>query len=173
MTPLSIGGIKFGMLCVDLFDARAAIRRPIWETGLESAAFSWIEAIHVLEHCPSAYVLPALVEINRLLSSSGSAAICVPNVIPVMRRWVDNPTWPLPAVLYGSQTREGQFHHCAFSPETPSQVLREAGLRVESVEVIAKGSVRTVCAGDPACFFVARTLTMRPGILAHARKGVP
>lgn len=173
---LSIGGWKAGYVNVDLYDKRADYMRPIWDTGLDDSAYDWIEAIHVLEHCPYQQVVPALKEIGRLLTPSGSAAVMVPDLSRAFRMQLEKPCWPPFAAIYGNQKNEGQFHHTCFSPETLATVISQnAGLRLVSIETIDYNADRTAIEritriGNPTPDFTRLTARIRIGILAHIKK---
>jgi hypothetical protein len=163
---LSIGGVKPGMICVDPYDCRARVRRPAWDTGLDGK-FDWIEMIHCLEHIPSAMVMLTLVEMKRLLASDGTLLVMVPDIASAMKEWLERPTFPPPAAIYGSQTREGQFHQTCFSPETLTLCLEQAGFSVTSVEMVTRKG-RRVLDGEPGPEFMHRTRGIREGILVQA-----
>ena len=178
MEKLSIGGYRGdGFTNLDMYDERADVRAPIWDTGLADGTFDWIEAVHVLEHVPFRQVVPALVEIRRLLRPDGSAAVVVPNVAPVMKMWAESPSWPPPPVIFGSQQREGMFHHTAFSPETLLAVANLAGMATVSIEILVlpdrtpKPAKRETVFGDLDPAFLRQTIGFRAGILAHFRNG--
>lgn len=105
-----------------------------------------IYAAHLLEHFPRRYLLDVLLpHWHSLLKSDGTLQLVVPDsqamLASYQRGEMSFDTFA--EVTFGKQDYDGDFHYAMYSPDTLSQLLREAGF--EHLEVLATGRVNGDC----------------------------
>ena len=153
---LDIGGGETpldGFLSVDPYVSNVApdIRAMMWELPFEDGSVDEIFTSHALEHIGKFQVVPTLKEWARVIKPEGKITIRVPDLVWCCEHWLkvakENPTgcdgWDM-AVIFGSQTHEGEFHKMGFTYPLMAKYLHEAGLRIVRFEVLWTHSQNTL-----------------------------
>lgn len=123
-------------------DVVAAVDDLPFERGTVGEIFS----AHVLEHFPQAALQRQLLPYWRsLLAPGGTFRAVVPDIAAMIDQYRGGEITfdALRSVAYGGQEYDGDFHHTAFTPESLSEILAEAGF--EDVEVVTQGRVNGDC----------------------------
>ena len=100
---------------------------------------------HLLEHLSKFEVVPALKEWHRVLKPEGKLTVRVPDLAWCCQWWLDHQTtgWDMD-VLFGNQSREGEFHKTGFNREIMVDYLRESGFSVRVYNELQTHSQKTL-----------------------------
>jgi predicted SAM-dependent methyltransferase len=123
-------------------DVVAPLDRLPFEPGTVSEIFS----AHVLEHFPQEALDRQLLPYwSSLLAPGGVFRSVVPDVDAMIDQYRDGTISfeDLRQVVYGGQEYEGDFHHTAFTPDSLSELLLEAGF--VDVELVERARVNGAC----------------------------
>jgi len=129
------GDIKEGWENIDqYFQADKSVKKmDARNLDYENDSAEEIYAAHLLEHIPYEQTLITLREWYRVLAPEGKITVIVPDLDMNCKNWLGKgPEKYLKDILkafYGSQSREGQFHHAGFNFETLRDVMSEAGFK--------------------------------------------
>lgn len=111
----------------------------------EDNSIQEIWSSHMLEHIGKLEVVPTLKEWFRVLKSGGKLTIRVPDLTWCCQWWIDHQTigWDMD-ILFGNQTREGEFHKTGFNREIMMDYLRKAGFNVKIFNELETHSQKTL-----------------------------
>lgn len=119
---------------------------PVDALPFDRDSLSEIFSAHVLEHFPQAALQRQLLPYwYGLLEPGGTFRSVVPDVAAMMKQVQagDITFEAFRLVAYGGQEYEGDFHHTAFTPESLTTLLEEAGFT--DAELIERGRVNGDC----------------------------
>ena len=104
-----------------------------------------IYSSHMLEHITKLDVPKFLKEWFRVLKSGGKLILRVPDLEWCCRYWLDHPGigWEMD-IIYGGQSRNGEFHKTGFNYEIALNYLKEAGFIVKKFEEMETHSQKTL-----------------------------
>lgn len=121
------------------------VKAEMWALPFKDGEAHSIWSSHTLEHAPHGRVIETLKEWFRVLRPGGRIIVQVPDFNYVARYWLMGPdrAWA-EAMVFGLQTNEGEFHKCAFTPETLRGDLEGAGFEVKRVEMRQTHSQMTI-----------------------------
>ena len=130
---------------VDAYVDEADIKAPAWKLPFHD---NWVDSIwssHTLEHVSKRMVVPTLKEWYRVLKPNGKLTLRVPDFAWCCQWWLDHQTntWDMD-IIYGGQTRQGEYHKTGFNREIAINYLQEAGFKVEKFEELDTHSQRTM-----------------------------
>lgn len=131
-----------GYTSVDAY-TDADIKALMWHLPLEADTVDEIYSSHALEHIGKNRIVPTLTEWKRVLKPGGRIVLRVPDLRWCCEHWLevarlypaDCDGWDM-AVLFGSQTHDGEYHLTGFTPELMAKYLYEAGLTLDKVEYL-------------------------------------
>lgn len=112
------------------------VRADLTDLPFADGSVDAVWCSHVLEHLPINKVPLALAEMFRVLRPRGRAIVRVPDFDYVAKYWLTGPdrAWA-EAMVFGTQTDEGQFHKAAFTSAVLRADLEAAGFEVLRVEM--------------------------------------
>jgi len=132
------GDIIEGYVSVDLY-ANADIKDDITKlTTIKDNSVDEVLTTHVLEHLSDKDVFPAMYSIYRILKPGGEWLIEVPDLIWVLKDFMDTPDqnrwgWKL-QTIFGLQCHNGEYHRTGFSDWRLGQMLKEVGFTNIQIE---------------------------------------
>ena len=132
-------------LGVDLFAPEADVRAPMDKLPFPDGSVDEIFSSHALEHLGKFDVARVLREWHRVLRPGGKLTVRVPDLKWCCRWWLDHQTtgWDLD-VIFGNQTRPGEFHCTGFNRPIMDRYLTEAGFRINKYEELQTHSQKTM-----------------------------
>lgn len=109
----------------------------------------YIEMIDVIEHQPRRNVIPALAEIYRVLKKNGEFVMLTTNFNNLAKLWLEYITKPeeekrelnlntyfmLESIIYGRQTKPGEFHQSMFTPAYMAHCMQKAGWKKVEIRI--------------------------------------
>ena len=100
---------------------------------------------HTLEHVGKFEVIPTLKEWHRVLKEGGKLTIRVPDLEWCCNWWLNHQTtgWDMD-VLFGNQSREGEFHKTGFTRQIMIDYLHDAGFKVEKFDELETHAQKTL-----------------------------
>lgn len=100
---------------------------------------------HTLEHVGKFEVVPTLKEWFRVLKLGGKLTVRVPDLAWCCQWWLNHQTtgWDLD-VLFGNQSREGEFHKTGFNREIMVDYLHQAGFNVREFNELETHNQKTL-----------------------------
>jgi predicted SAM-dependent methyltransferase len=119
---------------------------PLDRLPYEPESVDEIFSAHVLEHFPQAALERQLLPYwLSMLAPGGVFRGVVPDVDAMIDQYRDGSISfeELRQVVYGGQEYEGDFHNTAFTPESLSALLTDAGF--VDVELVERGRVNGAC----------------------------
>ena len=100
-------------------------------TEFEDETFTEVLMLHVIEHIQRRYHAVVFDEIWRVLKPSGRFILAFPEIISVMKGFIENKygaRWKAyNAILYGAQRRKGDYHVTAIERVDITDRLMSAG----------------------------------------------
>ncbi len=138
-------------LRVDPFVDSSDIKAMMWDLPFADDSVDEIFTSHALEHIGRGQVVETLTEWRRVIKPGGKITIRVPDLVWCCEHWLqvakENPTecdgWDM-AVLFGSQTHEGEYHKTGFTYPLMAKYLYQAGLRLDHFEKLWTHSQQTL-----------------------------
>ena len=111
----------------------------------EDSSIQEIFSSHLLEHLSKFDVVPTLKEWFRVLKDGGKLTVRVPDLAWCCQWWVNHQTtgWDLD-VLFGNQSREGEFHKTGFNREIMVDYLHQAGFQVKEFNELDTHNQKTL-----------------------------
>lgn len=119
---------------------------PVDNLPFEPGTVGEIFSAHVLEHFPQAELERRLLPYwHSLLTAGGVLRSVVPDIDAMIDQYHRGEITfeNLREVAYGGQEYEGDFHHTAFTPESLSGLLLDAGF--EDVDIVERGRPNGAC----------------------------
>jgi predicted SAM-dependent methyltransferase len=119
---------------------------PLDAMPFDTESVREVFSAHVLEHFPQAELERQLLPYWFSLLAPGGVFRCVvPDVDAMIDQYREGTISfeNLREVVYGGQEYEGDFHHTAFTPESLSRLLVDAGF--DDVELIERGRQNGAC----------------------------
>lgn len=94
------------------------VQAYMWDMPFEDNSIDGILCMMALEHVSKFQVMPTLAEFNRVLKTGAKFVILVPDLIWVLKRFIENPSeeWELD-MIFGIQTHDGEYHRTGFTRE--------------------------------------------------------
>jgi len=116
--------------------ATADVKAEMWALPFDDSTVDAIWSSHSLEHVGVYKVAQTLREWLRVLKPGRRAIVQVPNFDYVAKYWLTGAdrAWA-EAMVFGTQSDEGQYHKCAFTAASLRADLEAAGFEVERVEM--------------------------------------
>jgi predicted SAM-dependent methyltransferase len=114
----------------------AEVRASMWALPFKDNSIDSIWSSHALEHVGVYQVAPTLKEWHRVLKPKQKVIVSVPNFDYVAKYWLTGAdrAWA-EAMVFGTQSDEGQFHKCAFTAASLRSDLEAAGFKVKQIEM--------------------------------------
>lgn len=131
-------------VAIDLF-GETDIRANMWALPFLDNSIDQIWSSHTLEHSGIYRVGQSLKEWYRVLKPGHRAIISVPNFDYIARYWLTGPdrAWA-EAMVFGTQSDEGQYHKCAFTSISLKGDLEAAGFIVRKIEIVVTHNQETL-----------------------------
>jgi predicted SAM-dependent methyltransferase len=136
---LDIGGGVYkrdaDYLAVDIL-GKTDVKAAMWALPFRDSTVDTIWSSHSLEHVGVYRVSQTLKEWHRVLKPGHGAIVQVPNFDYVAKYWLTGAdrAWA-EAMVFGTQTDDGQYHKCAFTASSLRADLEAAGFEVKRVEM--------------------------------------
>ena len=111
----------------------------------EAESVDEIWSSHTLEHIGKFEIVKTLKEWYRVIKPEGKITIRVPDLAWCCQWWLNHQTtgWDMD-VLFGNQSREGEFHKTGFNREIMLNYLKEVGLVCKKFEELETHSQKTL-----------------------------
>ena len=162
LVKLDIGGGVYkrdgDYLAVDIL-GKTDVRAQMWALPFRDNSVDTIWSSHSLEHSGVYRVAQSLKEWHRVLKPGRRAIVQVPNFDYVAKYWLTGPdrAWA-EAMVFGTQSDDGQYHKCAFTAASLRADLEAAGFEVKRVEMRWSHSQETLqaVAVKPSGILVSR-----------------
>ena len=109
---------------------------------LNASTYEYILANDILEHLNRHKIKNTLKEWNRVLKVSGHLEIQVPSIVDavelLLSKGKDNVEfhYTLLQNIFGTQHYPGDFHHYSFTKAILSDLMKETGFKIESIELV-------------------------------------
>jgi len=109
---------------------------------LNDCTYEYILANDILEHLNRHKIENTLKEWNRVLTVSGHLEIQVPSIVDAVALLQSKGKgnvefhYTLLQNLFGSQYYPGDFHHYSFTKEILSDLMKETGFKIESIDLV-------------------------------------
>lgn len=126
---------------VEESDVKAFADKLPYKDGEIDSIFS----SHLLEHLGKFEVVPTLKEWHRVLKKDGTLTIRVPDLAWCCQWWLNhqNTGWDID-VIFGNQSRAGEFHKTGFNREIMIEYLSQAGFHVKEYNELETHSQKTL-----------------------------
>ena len=136
-----------GWTTVDLY-VTADVEAASWDLPYEDGTIEEIRCVHMLEHLSTEEVFWTLAEFYRVLVPGGLVMVEVPDLDGACRMWLEghgSDRDDAYQMIYGAQTRPGQFHRSGFNAEALHAMVNLAGFETSSQTLSSYGlpGVRT------------------------------
>ena len=137
--------IKGNWIRIDPYVEEAGVKAFAWKLPYEDSSVDEIWSSHTLEHLYKKQVIPTLLEWYRVLKPQGKLTIRIPDLAWCCNWWLNHQTngWDLD-IIYGGQSRAGEYHHTGFNREIMVDYLREAGFTVKKFEELETHNQKTL-----------------------------
>ena len=136
---LDIGGGVYkrdsDFIAVDIL-GKTDVKAAMWALPFRDSTVDTIWSSHSLEHVSIYKVNQSLKEWHRVLKPGRRVIVQVPNFDYVAKYWLTGPdrAWA-EAMVFGTQSDDGQYHKCAFTAASIRADLEAAGFEVKRVEM--------------------------------------
>ena len=122
-------------IAVDIF-GKTDVKAAMWALPFRDSTVDTIWSSHTLEHVSIYKVNQSLKEWHRVLKPGRRVIVQVPNFDYVAKYWLTGPdrAWA-EAMVFGTQSDDGQYHKCAFTAASIRADLEAAGFEVKRVEM--------------------------------------
>lgn len=132
---------KGDYICIDKFvKDNADVMADILALPFDNCTIDEIWCEHTLEHLPEKDVLPALLEMRRILDYGGVLELRVPDIVWTMEQFLSaeqEQRWGIwKRRVFGAQIHPGEFHLTGFDVEKVKRLLVGAGFYGAEVEVV-------------------------------------
>lgn len=125
------------------------IKADILELPFPDNYADYVELANVIEHLPFRQVLPALIEIRRVMKKGATLLVATNDWDDICLDWVGmalskqfdiNIYRNLTEVMYGNQLNEGEFHKTPFNAAFLDTNLSTAGFKKGRIVLIKRNS---------------------------------
>jgi len=107
---------------------------------------NYVEMFEVLEHLPMRDVVPALVEIRRVMKPGAKFVMTSPNFDGLMKDWLEvmtgkfdpNIYFQVMETIYGNQQAFEEYHRVALNPQFLNWCLLTAGFKKGTLTLVPK-----------------------------------
>lgn len=111
----------------------------------ENNSVDSIWSSHTLEHIDKFHIVSTLKEWYRILKPNGIITIRVPDLAWCCQWWLNHQTtgWDMD-IIFGNQSREGEFHKTGFNREIMLEYLHQSGLVCKKYEELETHNQKTL-----------------------------